>query len=86
MIKRSGTIAGWCGLVLIHGSTAPTIYLNLTGATQELPPLSMMLMLFFGLGLFLWNSIVIRNLIYFVSNLIGVAGQSCLLALHFFGG
>ena len=82
-MKRSGAIAGWCGMVLIHGSTMPTIALNLIGATNELPPLSMVVMLFFGLGLFLWYSIVQRDLIYFISNSIGFAGQACLLAMHF---
>ena len=83
---RGGKAAGWIGMVLIHGSTMPTIFLRLAGDTvAPLPPLSMVLMLFFGLSLFLYYAIARRDLIYFVSNLIGALGQAVLLWMHLAG-
>ena len=79
---KGGKAAGWIGMVLIHGSTMPTIALRLVDDSAPLPPLSMVLMLFFGLSLFLYYAIARRDLIYFVSNLIGALGQAALLWMH----
>lgn len=78
--------AGWAGLVLIHGATLPvTLQAILTGAAN-FPPLSMVLMIWAGLGLFLIRACADRDLLYIVSNAVGFALQTALLSLIVFRG
>ena len=48
---------GYVGLILIHSSTFPTIISNIMGTSDELPPLNMILLLFFGLSFYLVDAI-----------------------------
>lgn len=67
---------GWAGLVLIHSSTIPTLITK-----TQLPPLSMVLLLWIGLFLFLINAYLTNNRLYLISNAIGFVFQSIMLAL-----
>jgi uncharacterized protein with PQ loop repeat len=81
---NTASVSGWAGLALIHGSTLPTIIQALaTGSSPDLP-LSLVLMVWSGLALFLVNAILTRNMLYISSNAIGFAGQSVMLMLVLF--
>lgn len=77
-------LAGWVGMVLIHGATVPTTVSNILGLSNELPPLSMVLLVWAGLALFLWRAIERKDTLYTVSNAFGFALNSVLLALIVF--
>ena len=85
MFKKHGPeAAGWLGLVLIHGATLPvTLQAIFTGAAN-FPPLSMVLMIWAGLGLFLIRACAQKDLLYIASNAIGFALQTALLSLIVF--
>ena len=74
-------IAGWAGIVLIQGATIPLTLGNILGYTKQLPPLSMVLMVWAGLGLFLWRSIEHKDRLSIVSNSVGFTLNSLLLAI-----
>ena len=74
-------IAGWAGIVLIQGATIPLTLGNILGYTKTLPPLSMVLMVWAGLGLFLWRSIEHKDRLSIVSNSVGFLLNSLLLAI-----
>lgn len=74
-------IGGWAGMCLIHGATLPTTLGVILGYSSELPPLSMVLLVWIGLLLFLWRAIADKDALYVVSNSIGFALNSVLLAL-----
>ena len=78
---RKGELAGWCGMFLIHGATIPVTMSNILGYSNKLPPLSMVLLVWAGLALFLWRAIEQKDLLYIVSNSIGFALNSVLLAI-----
>lgn len=87
--ERLGAMAlpefgGWVGMCLIHGSTIPVTVSTIMGWNESLPPLSMILLIWTGLALFLWCAVYQRNTLYIVSNAIGFALNSILLSLIVF--
>ena len=77
-------IGGWAGMCLIHGATIPTTVSRIMGYSTALPPLSMVLLVWSGLALFLWRAIARNDFLYTVSNAIGFVLNSVLLALIVF--
>ena len=80
---RKADVAGWLGMVCIHGATVPVSLRAIAGGTV-LPPLEMVLMIWAGLALFLLNAVANRNTLYIVSNGVGFALQTLLLTLIVF--
>jgi len=80
-VKTISEIGGWIGMVLIHGATVPTTMSVILGYSSDLPPLSMVLLVWSGLFLFLLRAIVVRDTLYIVSNAIGFFFNTILLAL-----
>jgi hypothetical protein len=77
-------IGGWAGMCLIHGATIPTTVSKILGYSSALPPLSMVLLVWGGLALFLWRAIARNDFLYIVSNAVGFVLNSVLLALIVF--
>ena len=80
-VKTISEIGGWIGMILIHGATVPTTMSVILGYSSDLPPLSMVLLVWSGLFLFLLRAIVVRDTLYIVSNAIGFFFNTILLAL-----
>ena len=75
---------GWVGMVMIHAATLPTILGVIFGYTDKLPPLSMVLMVWGGLFLFLIRALGRNDKLYIISNAVGFFFNSILLALIVF--
>ena len=80
-VKTISEIGGWIGMILIHGATVPTTMSVVLGYSSDLPPLSMVLLVWSGLFLFLLRAIVARDTLYIVSNTIGFFFNTILLTL-----
>jgi hypothetical protein len=80
-IKRLGDISGWIGMALIQSATLPTIINKIFDPTVAMPPLSMVLLIWSGLFLFLIRAIIQKDMLYIISNSIGFLSQSVLLYL-----
>lgn len=78
---RPAEIGGWVGMCLIHGATIPVTVANIAGWSDKLPPLSMVLLVWAGLALFLWRALDRKDMLYIVSNAVGFILNSVLLAL-----
>lgn len=86
-MKRSldfGEISGWIGLVLVHSATLPTTLGVILGYSEKLPPMSMVLLVWTGLFLFLVRAIKQNDVLYIVSNAVGFFFNTLLLALIVF--
>ena len=79
--EKFGELCGWLGLIMIHAATLPTTYAVIKGESANLPPLSMVLMVWGGLLLFFIRSTIVRDRLYLFSNGIGFFFQSVLLAM-----
>lgn len=80
-IKWLGDISGWIGMVLIQLANLPTIINRIFDPTIAMPPLSMVLLIWSGLFLFLIRAIIQKDMLYIISNSIGFSSQSVLLYL-----
>ena len=83
-IKKMGAISGWVGMILIHGATLPTTLGVILGYSDKVPPVSMVILAWTGLMLFLFRAIVQKDTLYIVSNALGFFFNSILLALIVF--
>ena len=83
-IEKFGAVSGWIGMLLIHGATLPTTLGVILGYSDKVPPISMVLLVWSGLMLFLFRAIVNKDMLYIVSNAVGFFFNSILLALIVF--
>lgn len=81
---RPAEMGGWIGMLLIHSATIPVTVSNILGWSDQLPPLSMILLVWSGLALFLWRAVDRNDILYIVSNAVGFVLNSVLLALIVF--
>lgn len=70
--KLAGEIGGYAGMVLLQGATLPQIFDKLTNPDAQLAPLSMVLMVWVGLLLYFIRAFVQRDVLYMISNGIGL--------------
>lgn len=79
---KTSDLAGWVGIAAIQGSTLPSIASAIfNGEAARLPPLNMVLFVWIGLVLFLYRGIIRRDTVAIVSNTIGFALNTILLAI-----
>jgi hypothetical protein len=79
VIKKLGSLSGWVGMVLIHSATLPTTLGVILGYSDKTPPVSMVILVWSGLMLFLFRAIVQKDTLYIVSNAVGFFFNSILL-------
>lgn len=86
VVDKIGNLMGWAGMVLIHGATLPVTLGVILGYNSNMPPVSMVILVWTGLFLFLCNAIVKKDILYIISNSVGFFFNSILLALIVFKG
>ena len=82
--KKLSEAAGWIGMVLIHSATLPTTLGIILGYSDKIPPVSMVLLVWSGLFLFLIRAIGNNDKLYIISNAVGFFFNTVLLALIVF--
>jgi len=80
----SAETAGWCAVVLLHLATVPTEIAVLTGLTEKMPPVDMVLFSWAGLFLFFIKATIQKDLLNIVTIGFGFFIQACLMALIVF--
>ena len=74
----------WIGVVLIHLATIPTMIAVLTGLTEKLPPIDIVVLLWLGLLMFFIKSVLSKDLLNIITIGFGFFVQATLLALVVF--
>lgn len=82
--KQVCEAAGWGGMVLVQSATLPSILGVLLGHSTTLPPLSMVLLVWCGLGLYFVRAFAQRDFLYMFSNGLGFLLNSVLLSFIVF--
>ena len=75
---------GWTALLTLHAVTIPTLVGLMTGLSDKTPPIDMVLILWVGLALFYFKSILEKNIVSIIIIGLGFIAQSVLMALVFF--
>ena len=80
----SAETAGWCAIVLLHLATIPTMIAVLTGLTEKMPPVDLVLFSWAGVFLFFLKATIQKDLLNIVTIGFGFFVQACLMALIIF--
>ena len=80
----SSETAGWMAIVLMHLATIPTLIAILTGLTEKMPPVDMVLFSWLGLFLFFIKAVIQKDLLNIVTIGLGFFVQAGLMALIIF--
>lgn len=84
MPQISAETAGWCAVVLLHLATIPTMIAVMTGLTEKMPPVDMVLFSWAGLFLFFIKATIQKDLLNIVTIGFGFFVQASLMALIIF--
>lgn len=74
----------WLAVVLIHAATIPTLLAVLTGLSDNMPTVDMVLLTWAGLASLFAQACVQRNMLQIITISVGFMMQAALLALIFF--
>lgn len=79
------TNLAWVGVVLLQGATLPSTIQKIMGVEGvQMPPVTMVLMVWAGLLCYMIRAIVQKDVVYMVSNGIGIVLNTIMLALIVF--
>lgn len=73
--------SGWLGMILVQSATLPTTFSVLMRWSNNLPPLSMVLLVWSGLAFYFVRAFAQRDTLYMVSNGFGFIVNTVLLAI-----
>jgi hypothetical protein len=82
--KISAETFGWLAVILLHSSTIPSLLAVMSGLTDRLPGVDLVLLVWAGLGLLFIKATVQKDMLNIVTIGIGFMIQAVLMALIFF--
>jgi hypothetical protein len=82
--KVSADTLGWLAVVLIHSATIPTLLALLTGLSDTVPNLDIVLFMWAGLVLLFFRAVVLRDLLNIVTIGLGFITQAVIMAMILF--
>ena len=77
------TIA-WIGLILIHAATVPTLLAVMSGLTEKMPPVDLVLFVWAGLSLFFVRAAILKDMVMVITIGFGFVVHAAMLALTTF--
>jgi hypothetical protein len=80
----SAETLGWVAVILVHLATIPTLVAVLTGLTEKLPPVDMVVLMWLGLFMFFVRSVIAKDLLNIITIGFGFFVQAVLMALIIF--
>lgn len=82
-VATAETIA-WIGIVLIHAATVPTMISVMSGLTDKMPPVDLVLFIWAGLSMLFVRAVILKDILHIVTIGVGFIIHSVLLALILF--
>ncbi len=80
----SAETLGWIAVILVHLATIPTLVAVLTGLTEKLPPVDIVVLMWLGLFMFFIRSVISKDLLNIITIGFGFFIQAILMALIIF--
>lgn len=80
----SAETLGWLAVVFIHAATLPTLLAVLTGLSDSMPTVDLVLLTWAGLAALFAQACVQRNMLQIITIAVGFMMQAGLMALIFF--
>jgi hypothetical protein len=82
--KVSADTLGWLAVILIHSATIPTLLALLTGLSDNVPNLDIVLFMWGGLALLFFRAVVLRDLLNIITIGLGFIAQAVIMAMILF--
>ena len=82
--KVSAETLGWLAVILIHCATIPTLLALLTGLSDTVPNLDIVLFVWAGLVLLFFRAVVMRDLLNIITVGLGFITQAVIMAMILF--
>lgn len=80
----SAATLSWLSVILLHSATLPTLIAVLTGLSDKMPSVDMVLLTWAGLTAMFAQAVVQRNFLNIVTIAVGFIVQASLMVLIFF--
>jgi len=82
--KVSAETLGWLAVVIIHSATIPTLFALLTGLSDNVPNLDIVLFMWAGLSLLFARAVVLKDMLNIVTIGVGFIVQATIMAMILF--
>lgn len=82
--RISAETMGWAAIVMVHLATIPTLIAVLTGLTEKMPPVDMVLFIWAGLLCMFVKAVIQKDLLNIITIGLGFFIQAAILALIVF--
>jgi hypothetical protein len=82
--KVSAETLGWLAVVLIHCATIPTLLALLTGLSDSVPNLDIVLFMWAGLLLLFFRAVVLKDMLNIITIGLGFIAQAVIMAMILF--
>ena len=80
----SAETLGWLAVIILHLATIPTLTAVLTGLTEKVPPVDLVLFTWIGLLLLFFKATIQKDILNIVTIGLGFFVQACLMAMILF--
>ena len=74
----------WIGIVFIHAATIPTMISIMSGLSDKMPPVDLIMFIWVGLTLLFVRAVILRDILHIVTIGVGFIIHAALLALILF--
>ena len=82
--RISADTLGWLAVILIHCATIPTLLALLTGLSDNVPNLDIVLFMWAGLVLLFGRAVVLKDTLNIITIGTGFIVQACIMAMILF--
>ena len=82
--KVSADTLGWLAVVVIHCATIPTLLALLTGLSDSVPNLDIVLFMWAGLILLFFRAVVLKDMLNIITIGLGFITQAVIMAMILF--
>jgi hypothetical protein len=82
--RISADTLGWLAVILIHCATIPTLLALLTGLSDTVPNLDIVMFMWAGLVLLFFRAVVLRDLLNIITIGLGFITQAVIMAMILF--
>jgi hypothetical protein len=82
--KVSAETFGWIAVLILHAAVIPSLLAVMSGLTDKLPPVDLILLVWSGLTLLFIKAAIQRDFLNLITIGLGFVAQSMLMALIFF--
>jgi hypothetical protein len=82
--KVSAETLGWLAVVVIHCATIPTLLALLTGLSDTVPNLDIVMFMWAGLVLLFFRAVVLKDMLNIITIGLGFIAQAIIMAMILF--